>query len=371
MDVLHSPAKRYSTVKYIFAIGQTVFLLAVAFVFQASGLSASWAGAAGRALSNYYLALAAYLLLSCTVYFLLDSPSNFVSSFTLEHQFNLSNQKIGDWVKDYLKSFAISLVILIILGEAFYYILNEFAANWWLIASLFWVFFSVVLARLTPVVLIPLFFKYKPLSDNELKARILTLAAKMKVKILDVFEIDFSRKTVKANAAFVGVGKTKRVILADTLKDKYGYDEIEVILAHEFAHYHLKHLLKLIFINAAGIVLTFYIIFRTNGYILGLFGLDKLSDIAAFPIIVLYMTIIGIIITPLTNYLSRCFEHNADRMALEVTGLKEAFISTMDKLAQQNLADRKPSFLIKMFFFDHPPIDERIAMAKRHPLNPK
>jgi len=213
-------------------------------------------------------------------------------------------------------------------------------------------------------VIIPLFFKYKKLSDDTLRERILRLADKMKVRILDVFEIDFSKKTQKANAAFVGFGRTKRVILADTLRDKYSPDEIEVILAHEFAHYRLKHLLKLILVNSLATLLTFYFIFKTSNYFLALFGLSSLLDIAALPVIFLYWIVFGIVMQPLNNYISRRLERNADALALEATGLKGAFISTMNKLSEQNLADRKPYPLIKFFFFDHPPIDERIAMAK-------
>lgn len=361
---LNLKAKRYSNIKYRLAIVDTLFFLLVLILFQGLGLSFGLAKGISDIVSNYYLIIGIYLFIVFILYYILDFPLNLYRSFILEHKFNLSNQKIKDWLVDQFKGLAISFIILLILVGAFYYILNRFPYRWWIIVSIFWIFFSVVLAKLTPVLLIPLFFKYKQLSDNTLRERILNLANKMKIKILDVFEIDFSKKTLKANAAFVGMGKTKRVILADTLKDKYSYDEIEVILAHEFAHYRLRHLLKLLLVNSIGIVLSFYIIFRTSSYVLQLFGIDSLNSIAAFPIILIYVTIFGIATTPLQNYLSRRFESNADRLALQFTGLKESFVSMMNKLATQNLADRKPSKLIKIFFFDHPPIDERIGAAK-------
>ena len=190
------------------------------------------------------------------------------------------------------------------------------------------------------------------------------LAEKMKVKILDCFEIDFSKKTLKGNAAFVGIGNTRRVILADTLKDKYSYDEIEVVLAHEFAHYQLKHLLKMIVVNSLTTFAVFYLIFRTNAHTLNFFGLANLNDIAALPVILIYFVLFGIITRPLEAFISRSFERSADSLALETTGLKDAFISTMSKLARQNLSDTNPHPLIKFFFFDHPPIEERIKMAR-------
>ena len=179
---------------------------------------------------------------------------------------------------------------------------------------------------------------------------------------MEVFEIDFSKKTLKANAAFTGMGKTKRVLLADTLKDKYTYDEVEVILAHEFAHYQLKHMIKLIAVNSLVTLGLFYLIFKTSVYTLGIFKLDSLLQLSSLPLVFLYFMLFGIIMQPLEAYFSRRFEKEADGLALKVTGDKEAFISLMEKLAAQNLADRNP--IIKFFFFTHPPIDERIKIAK-------
>ena len=361
---LNLKAKRYSNANYILAIVDTLYLILVLILFQGLGLSLALARAVNNLSGQYYLAILLYLLVIFIFYYILDFPLRLYRSFILEHKFNLSHQKIKDWLVDQAKGMTISFFIFIILGESFYYILNKFAYYWWVPVSLFWILFSVILARLTPVLIIPLFFKYKILSDGILRERILGLAEKMKIKILDVFEIDFSKKTLKANAAFVGMGKTRRVILADTLKDKYTYDEIEVIVAHEFAHYQLKHLLKLLLVNSIATTLSFYIIFKTSHFILRFYNIDSLVDIAALPIILIYFVVLGTVATPLVNYISRSFEKDADKTALKTTGLKEGFISVMDKLAQQNLADRNPSKIIKLFFFDHPPIDERISSSQ-------
>lgn len=298
------------------------------------------------------------------LYFLLGFPLNYYRSYALEHKFCLSSQNFRGWFFDQLKAGMLSYVLGLILLSAFYFILEHYPSVWWLVVSLFWIFFSLVLAKLVPVIIIPLFFKYKKLEDSALRETIMNLAGKMKVKILDCFEIDFSKKTLKANAAFVGWGATRRVILADTLKDKYSYDEIEVILAHEFAHYKLKHLLKLLLANASVIVGCFYLIFKTSAPFLGFFKLSSLQELAALPLILLYFVVFGILMQPFENYMSRRLERHADRMALEVTGSRGAFISMMDKLATQNLSDRNPHPIIKFFFFDHPPIAERIASAQ-------
>lgn len=359
-----SRAKRYSAIKYSLTIIETLFLPAFLLFLLMSGISIELAKQLSRFIPVNYLSVPVYLLIISLGYYVLSLPFNFYHSYALEHKFLLSSQKIKDWVKDQIKGGAISYIIIIILVAAFYHVLNRYAHAWWLVISLVWISFSLILARLAPVIIIPLFFKYKKLSDDNLKNRIMNLADKMNVKILDCFEIDFSKKTLKANAAFVGWGKTRRVILADTLKDKYTYDEVEVILAHELAHYRLKHLMKLILVNSAATILTFYAIYLTNPGVLRLFGLNSLYNMTSLPVVFLYFLLFGVITRPFENFVSRRFERNADKMALEITGLKEAFISTMEKLASQNLADKNPHPFIKFYFFDHPPISERIQVAK-------
>jgi STE24 endopeptidase len=349
------PAKRYSNTKYALSILDTVFFLAFLFVFLGLGFSKFFA-------ERFSFPL--YLLVVSLIYYLINFPLNFYQHYTLEHKYSLSNQTIPQWLLDQLKSGILSYIIGIILVSAFYLILKYYPATWWLVISAFWIFFSLVLAKLVPILIIPLFFKYQKLSDEVLRQRIIALAGKMKVKILDCFEIDFSKKTLKANAAFVGMGNTKRVILADTLKDKYSHDEIEVILAHEFSHYRLRHLLTLILVNSLFTIVCFYLIFKTSDYALVVFNLSFLSDVASLPLVFIYFVLFGLVTQPFTNLISRKLEKDADKMALEVTGLKDAFVSMMEKLSSQNLADRKPHPIIKIFFFDHPPVDERINMAK-------
>jgi STE24 endopeptidase len=358
-------AKSYSCQKYALSIIDTFYGIALLLFFLGSGLSLSLENFIRSSLLPGYLSVAAYLLVISFLYYLFNLPFNFYSSFTLEHKFNLTHQTIKSWVSDQLKSGILAYIISLILILSFYWILGNFS-QWWLVVSLFWIVFSVLLAKLAPVLIIPLFFKYKKLEDEVLRQRILELAEKMQVKLMDVFQIDFSKKTLKANAAFTGMGRTKRVLLADTLKDKYTYNEVVVILAHEFAHYRLGHIFKLIAINSVVTLGLFYLIFKTSIYALGFFRLGSLSQLSSLPLVFLYFILYGIIFAPLEAFASRKFEKEADRLALKVTADREAFVSLMEKLATQNLADRNPHPLIKFFFFNHPPIDERIEIAKSY-----
>ena len=356
-------AKSYSHRKYALSIIDLVYSLTLILIFLGSGFSLFLESLLKNINLPSFLLPALFLLIGGIFYYLLNLPLNFYATFSLEHKFHLTKQKARDWCRDQLKSAILGYAISLILVLSFYWVLRRFT-QWWLVISIFWIFFSIVLAKLTPILIIPLFFKYKKLEDEPLRQRIFNLASKMRIKLLDVFEIDFSKKTLKANAAFTGMGKTKRVLLADTLKDKYTQDEIEVILAHEFAHYRLGHILKLIIVNSLVTLGLFYLIFRTSGIVLAIFKLDSLRQVASLPLVFLYFILFGIITQPLEAFISRLFEKEADNLALEVTGANKAFISLMEKLANQNLSDRNPHPLIKFFFFTHPPIDERIQTAK-------
>jgi len=359
-------ARRYAAAKYSLSIIDLVYLLLLLGLCLAFGIPKTFADILSGFLPHRGTLIPAYVGVGLLAYYFLTLPLNFYGSFILEHRFALSVQRIPDWLIDQLKAGILVYSIALVLAVIFYYTVSHFASFWWLVIAAFWIFFSVIFAHLFPVVVIPFFFKYRLLSDEVLKTRIMNLSSKMQVRILDCFEIDFSKKTLKANAAFTGFGASKRVILADTLKDRYTYDEIEVILAHEFAHYRLRHLARLMAVDSFLILLLFYIIFVTQGYFLGLFKIPALSDIASLPLVLLYFVVFETVTRPLTNFISRVFEREADREALRVTGLRQAFISMMEKLASQNLADRNPHPLIKLLFFNHPPVDERISMARSY-----
>lgn len=360
----NSKAKQYSRIKYTLSIVHTLYLLMLLVIFTRVGAFKILADEINLLVNNSVLRFVFFLLVIHAAYYMASFFIFFYQSFLLEHQFLLSKQKISDWFIEQIKSAAVFFIISFVCLGAFYYVLNNAPFMWWLIVSLVWVFLSVILAQLAPVLIIPLFFKYRRFSDDNLRQRIMRLARSLGVGVCDVFEIDLSKKTAKANAALTGIGRTRRVIIADTLKNNYTDEEIEVILAHEFAHYKLKHIIKLLLFNSANIILSFYLLYAMSPYLLRAFGILSLSSPEFLPVIFIYWICWGIIMSPLENFISRRMEHQADELALSSTGLKEAFISTMEKLSEQNLADRNPSFLIKIFFYDHPPIDERIAMAK-------
>ncbi|MFA6349592.1 MAG: M48 family metalloprotease, partial [Candidatus Omnitrophota bacterium] len=219
-------AARYSLIRYTLIVVDTLYALLLIFIFLKSGLSKELARQVLMSLLPPYLNMPVYFFWAFLGYWVLSLPLGFLQSYHLEHAFGLSTQKIADWFKDQLKSAVIGFIIAFVMLSAYFLVLRAFPGLWWLVISAIWIFLSLFLAKIMPVVIIPLFFKYKKMEDQDLRQRIMRLAQKSNIKLLDVYEIDLSKKTLKANAAFVGFGSTKRVILADTLKNKYTYDEI-------------------------------------------------------------------------------------------------------------------------------------------------
>ncbi len=351
-------AKRYSFSKYIIffvGLGVSLLFLSVVYLTGVSSLLKEFSFFLSR---NRFGYIAVYTLFLGLIYYILSFAIHFYGSYILEHKFLLSTQSFKSWLKDEIKEVILSLMIALVLIEAFYFLIDRFRDLWPVLMTLFWVIFSMILTMIFPTVILPLFFKYKELQDSDLRKRIFSLVKRLEIEILDVFEINLSKKSLKANAALVGLGKTKRALISDTLKDRYSLQEIEVILAHEFSHFKLNHILKHIVMNTIFVLLSFYLIFY-------LFKFLRISieDIANFPIVAIFFILIGIIFRPLQNFISRRFETNADLLSLRVTRDTDSFISVMERLASQNLCLRNPNVFIKLFFFDHPPIDERIKMA--------
>ena len=173
-----------------------------------------------------------------------------------------------------------------------------------------------------------------------------------------------SKNTKKANAAFTGLGKTKRIILGDTLLNDYTKDEIETVIAHELGHYKHKHIVKNLIFGTVSSFLTFFIISILYKNSLSWFDFENITQIAALPLLSLWAMIIGLIQSPIGNILSRKYEYEADRYAIESTGKPESFKNTLNKLTDQNLGDREPHPFIEWFFYSHPSIKNRINAIK-------
>jgi STE24 endopeptidase len=360
-----SPEVRsYNRIRRWLGIGEFLLGLALLLVLLMTGWSSSLESLAYDVSQNYALALFSYLLmliiLSKIVSFGLD-----YYGFRLEHRYQLSNQKLRGWIWDEAKGLLVMTVLSSILAELLYLVIREFPEHWWLLAWAGFLAVAVLLAQLAPVLLFPIFYKFEPLQDEELRQRLVRLGERAGTRVRGVYKWHLSEKSKKANAALTGLGNTRRIILADTLLENYSPDEIEAVLAHELGHHVHKHIFKSIVVQA---VVTFVGFWAANWTLQ--YAIDRwhmfvtVSDFANLPLLVLTFTVLSFVLMPALNALSRFHERQADRYAFENIAAVLPFISSMNKLADQNLAERVPSRWVEWWFYSHPAIAHRIAAAE-------
>jgi STE24 endopeptidase len=353
-------SKKYNNIKLAISIGKGISSFILILLFVATGLSFGLQNYISGLLSSSYLIFLLFVFITGLGLGIIFFPVNYYSEFYLEHKYNLSNQTLFKWLWEDLKGLLVSLAIGIPILLIFFYSLNKFNLMWWLPFAIILFIVSVVLARIVPVLILPLFYKINPIENEELKERIQKNAKDAGIVVENVYKFDMSKNTKKANAAFTGIGKSKRILLGDTLLDNYTIDEIETVIAHELGHYKRKHIIKNIIIGTASSFLTLFLIAYFYNISLSWFGFTSITQIAALPLLSLWAMIIGLILTPLTNILSRKFEYEADEYAISSTRKKDAFISTLNKLTDQNLGDKEPNPFVEWFFYSHPSIKNRV-----------
>ena len=358
--------KKYNNTRLAIGIGKAVVGFLLLFLFVASGLSSRLEGYLRNFSSDQYILLVLFAAVTGAVSGILFFPVNFYSQYLLEHKFGLSNQTVLKWLWENAKGLLVSAVIGIPILLLFYYSMNRFGNLWWLPFAALMFVISVLLARIAPLIILPLFYKITPYKNDSLKERIRVLAGNAGIKVENIFRFNMSKNTKKANAAFTGIGKSKRIILGDTLIDNYSDDEIETVIAHELGHYKKKHITKNIIRGTILSFLTLFVIALLYELSLGWFNFDSITQISALPVLVLWSMIIGLIESPLSSAVSRRYEYEADEYAVESTRKPEAFMSTLKKLTEQNLADKEPHPFVEWFFYSHPSINNRLNALKKY-----
>ena len=327
-----------------------------------NGVLRDWAYSA--AFQNYTLSVFFYVFMLMLAGKLLGIGLDYYG-LRLERQYQLTIQKTRSWLWDEAKGFMVGLVLAGLIAELLYFTIRQSPQHWWIITwALFMVLF-VALAQVAPLMLFPIFYKFEPLENEDLKKRLLRLSDKAGTKVRGIYKWHLSEKSRKANAALTGLGATRRIILADTLLDHYSPDEIEAVLAHELGHHVHRHILKSIFVQAGVTLFGFW----AANYVLHLsieqWGMfDTLSDFSNLPLLVLLATTLSLLLMPAMNAYSRFNERQADRYAFEHIRSVQPFISSMNKLAAQNLAERTPSRWVEWLFHSHPAISRRVAAAE-------
>jgi STE24 endopeptidase len=310
--------------------------------------------------------VALYFLIVAVSYYIVSSPLNFYSGFILPHRYGLSSQSLKSWLADEAKGRGLGLTLGMGLLVIVYLFLQEFPQTWWLLAFAFVVLVSVILTNLAPVLILPFFFKTKPLDDSELRRRLLNLAERAQTKVRGIFEIKFSSKTSAGNAMLMGWGNTRRIVISDTMLQRYSPEEIEVVMAHELGHHRHGDIIKLIAVQSALILLGFYLVnLVLSRAVLGL-DFEGISDIAALPLLALVLAAFTVVLSPLANAYNRHLEEAADRYSLATTKNPDAFAAMLTKLTDQNLSESKPSRWVELLFYDHPPYYKRVELANSY-----
>jgi STE24 endopeptidase len=293
-----------------------------------------------------------------------ELPFAYYQGHLLEHRYGLSTQSATHWLSDQAKGILLGLTLAVFGTAVVYYALRTWPDDWWWISAAVFAVATIGLAQLAPVVLLPIFYKFKPLDRPALVDRLMKLAARAQTNVNGVFEWVLSSHTRKANAALAGLGRTRRILLSDTLLTDYSEDEIEVILAHELAHHVHRDLWRGIAVQAAALFGGFYLAAGVLNAVADPLSLRGTSDPAGLPILMLTAGVWTFLLLPVVNAISRAQERAADRYALATTRNVDAFVTAMKRLSQQNLAEEYPSDLVRMLFYSHPPIRERIDAAR-------
>ncbi|MBI4611871.1 MAG: M48 family metallopeptidase [Candidatus Rokubacteria bacterium] len=339
----------------------TVALLAVFLLTGATLTLRRWAEAGGH---PFWLQVAELFLILSVALRLVSAPLSWLAGYRLPRRVGLLHQPFWRWALDHLKAVALSGALTLLAAEVIYALLSV-TAWWWLWGAAVFFAGSAFLAMVVPLWIVPLFYRLTPLDDAQLRERLLALAARVGVPVVGVWLVDQSRKSRTANAALTGLGRTRRILLFDTLVNGFTSDQVEAVLAHELGHHVHGDVRRALLVQGGLTLVTFWIadgLLRLGSRWL---GLDGPADPAGLPLFALIVVGLGLLALPLANGYSRWVERRADDFCLAVTRNPDAFIGAMDRLAELNLAERSPHPVKEFFLFSHPSIARRIASARR------
>lgn len=357
-------SKRYQRRRMALAASEWAVEAALLVVLLTSGGSTALREAAARHATNPWVVVLLYLLPLGALFGAMSVVFSAARTFVLDRRFGLSTQSFGGWIADEIKGLAVGGILALVAIETLYALLRYSPNLWWLWAGGVFSLFFAVLAQLAPILIFPLFFRFTRITDAEITGRLARLAERAATPIEAVYEVNLSRKTRAANAALVGFGRTRRILIADNLLDNFTLDEIEAVLAHEFAHHVHHDLAKAMAIQGGMFFALFYGIHWVLGAVGDSLGFQGAGDVANLPLIGLAATALGLVFLPVTNGWLRRFERRADDYAVRTATQPRAFCSALQRLAQINLADRSPHPLIEWLFYSHPAIGSRIARAE-------
>lgn len=356
-------AARYHRLQLLLALLGLGVSLTYLLALLLTGAGHAVAHAAARFTHAHWGQVALVTLALCAAHGALTLPLVVVRGYALPRHFGLLHQRLGPWLVDRLKAALIGGGLGLAAVEIVYALLAH-TPLWWLAAAAVFLVARVALTAVLPVWILPLFYRLTPLDDDRLGERLLALARRAGVDAIGVFVADHSRKSRTANAAVVGLGRTRRIILFDTLLADFPPEEIESVLAHELGHHVHGDVRRGLLVQGGLTLASFWLAALALDAGVQLFGLAGPADPAGLPWLALVVLALGLAQLPLGNGFSRRIERQADDFALATTGDAPAFIGAMERLGRLNLAERRPGRLKELVLYSHPPLERRIARAR-------
>jgi STE24 endopeptidase len=361
-------AKRYSRARIATLAVSTAATVAETAWFAFSGRSRDLRNAVRKRTPGRGMDTAGYAAAVVGGTWLTGLPLGYLGGYRIERRFDLTKQSTAGWLTDRLKGFGVELVMEPALVAATYAVIRRRPRDWWLVLSGAAIPLAIVLGNLAPILIMPLFNRFEPLDDPELEQRIRALAQRAGVHIADIYRMDMSRQTEKANAFFTGLGNTKRIVLGDTLLNGSTPEEIEAIVAHELGHQVNGDMWRFIASGSLSVLAITYGLSRIGPWAIertsAATGVHSLTDEASLPMLGLVAGLIGAIVGPLNAAYSRRIEGRTDQFALDLTQDGPVYARMMERLAAQNLSDPCPPKLLVWLMYSHPPTAERLARAR-------
>lgn len=298
------------------------------------------------------------------IVFLINLPLNYYASFHLAHKYGLSNQTLLRWLELNLKGFLVNDVVMSFFLWIPYLLIQNSPRTWWLQLGVIAIPVIIFMVFISPFVIDPIFNKYTSIENEKLGQEIEVLLTKAGIDDAEIFKVDKSRDTKLMNAYMTGIFKSKRIVLWDTTINNLTQDEVLSITAHEIGHYVKGHIWQNILFSSLGTILILYLVYLLSGWILdysrGAFGFKNLFNYASLPLLILSLNLINFFASPISNYVSRSMEIQADRYQISLTGDRDSASSAMEKLYDTSLGLPRPSTIYKIMYHTHPPLDERV-----------
>lgn len=367
-------ARQYSRGWYWFYFINQGYTFLTLFLILWTGFSAQLRRWAERVTSRRWGIILIYSGLFVVLLTVLTFPLD-LFAFWRERRYGFATQEVTGWLGDELKELGVTLVLGLPAILVVYAVFKKAPRTWWFWGAGVLIGFVIFTVAVTPVFIAPLFNTFEPLRDPTLRQRILTMAHEQGIPADEVFQVDASRQSRHTNAYVVGLLGTQRIVLYDTLLEKYTPEEVEVVMGHEMGHYVLNHIWKGIGLASLLILIGMWVLYRIVPSLLNRYqhrlGFKELTDVASLPLLALLVSLSAFALDPITNSFSRYQERQADLFGLRAAPHPEAAVSAFEKFEMLDLSEADPPAFIEFWLYSHPSPKHRIEMVEEFLSRPK